>query len=262
MNVVNISGKYTPHKVDKKFIIIPKYAPLYAMIKCCGPTQAPIKSPIAVPIEIIGELLSQRSHAPEIFEVLPIDLGHRKYTDPVKLTLTNYRKSYQEILAESGKSVSVEPPVKDETEKEEILEVTEPAIEKPVKVEETVTENEEVSVEPVVEPTVEPVTEDEVTENVNLVEEANTDTVDVVNEDETVPEEDAQEVVESEEAEELAEEVSQNVDISGLGIEDKADEPEAHVMEMDVIPKDNTPSDPETASNNQQNHKNRKKHRR
>ena len=262
MNVVNISGKYTPHKVDKKFIIIPKYAPLYAMIKCCGPTQAPIKSPIAVPIEIIGELLSQRSHAPEIFEVLPIDLGHRKYTDPVKLTLTNYRKSYQEILAESGKSVSVEPPVKDETEKEEILEVTEPAVEEPVKVEETVTENEEVSVEPVVEPTVEPVTEDEVTENVNLVEEANTDTVDVVNEDETVPEEDAQEVVESEEAEELAEEVSQNVDISGLGIEDKADEPEAHVMEMDVIPKDNTPSDPETASNNQQNHKNRKKHRR
>lgn len=262
MNVVNISGKYTPHKVDKKFIIIPKYAPLYAMIKCCGPTQAPIKSPIAVPIEIIGELLSQRSHAPEIFEVLPIDLGHRKYTDPVKLTLANYRKSYQEILAESGKSVSVEPPVKDEVEKEEIPEVTEPAVEEPVKVEETVTENEEVSVEPVVEPTVEPVTEDEVTENVNLVEEANTDTVDVVNEDETVPEEDAQEVVESEEAEELAEEVSQNVDISGLGIEDKADEPEAHVMEMDVIPKDDAPSDPETTTNNQQNHKNRKKHRR
>ena len=257
MNVVNISGKYTPHKVDKKFIIIPKYAPLYAMIKCCGPTQAPIKSPIAVPIEIIGELLSQRSHAPEIFEVLPIDLGHRKYTDPVKLTLTNYRKSYQEILAESGRSVSVEPPVKpvapvvEDKKKEETPTVTEPAVEEPVKVEETVTENEEVSVEPVVEPTVEPVTEDEVTENVNLVEEANTDTVDVVNEDETVPEEDAQEVVESEEAEELAEEVSQNVDISGLGIEDKADEPEAHVMEMDVIPKDNTPSDPETASNNQ-----------
>lgn len=261
MNVVNISGKYTPHKVNKKFIIIPKYAPLYAMIKCCGPTQAPIKSPVAVPIEIIGELLSQRSHTPEIFEVLPIDLGHRKYTDPVKLTLTNYRKSYQEILAESGKSVSVEPPVKDETEKKEILEVTEPAVEEPVKVEETVTENEEVSEEPVVEATVEPVTEETVTENVNLTTEANTDTVDDVNEDETIPKI-VEDTTESVEVEEPAEEVTSDVDISGLGIEEKVDEPETHVMEMDVIPKDDSPSDPETTTNNQQNHKNRKKHRR
>lgn len=90
----------TKKNVVKKYIKIPKYAPLYAMVKCNGPTTAPIKTPIAVPVEIIGELLAQKFNTPEIYEVIPIDIGHGKYTRPIRLTLENYTKPYSELSAE------------------------------------------------------------------------------------------------------------------------------------------------------------------
>lgn len=89
----------TKKNVVKKYIKIPKYAPLYAMVKCNGPTTAPIKTPIAVPVEIIGELLAQKFNTPEIYEVIPIDIGHGKYTRPIRLTLENYTKPYSELSA-------------------------------------------------------------------------------------------------------------------------------------------------------------------
>lgn len=97
----------TKKNVVKKYIKIPKYAPLYAMVKCNGPTTAPIKTPIAVPVEIIGELLAQKFNAPEIYEVVPIDIGHGKYTRPIRLTLENYTKPYSALSAELESSETV-----------------------------------------------------------------------------------------------------------------------------------------------------------
>ena len=102
--VTRIAPGYPTAKkpVRKKYIKIPKYAPLYAMVKCNGPTAAPIKTPIAVPIDIIGELLAQRFNTPEIYEVVPIDIGHGKFTTPVRLTLENYQKSYGELIGSTA----------------------------------------------------------------------------------------------------------------------------------------------------------------
>ena len=122
--VTRIAPGYPTSKkqVKKKYIKIPKYAPLYAMVKCNGPTTAPIKTPIAVPVEIIGELLAQKFNTPEIYEVVPIDIGHGKYTTPVRLTLENYQKPYGELI---GPVPSVEPPVTEQT--------SDPIVTEPVK---------------------------------------------------------------------------------------------------------------------------------
>ena len=106
MSSIMIENKYTmtTPKVAKKYIIIPKYGPLYAMAKCYAPTSGPIKTPIAIPVTIIGELLNQRIATPEIFEVMVIDKKTNKYSDPVKLTKENYMKSYNDIVSETKSS--------------------------------------------------------------------------------------------------------------------------------------------------------------
>lgn len=149
----------------KKYIKIPAYAPLYAMRKCHGPTTGPIKTPIPVPISIIGELLTQRTSTPRIYEVVPIDPVHKIYSEPVELTLANYKLPYNEIsptpvyFDENGKvvkepTVELVTPATTETvlekKAEEVVEtaeeVKEPVIEEPVVEvsEETATETESV----------------------------------------------------------------------------------------------------------------------
>lgn len=88
-----------------KFIVIPEYAPLYAMRKCFGPLQAPLSKPTPTPIDIIGELLLQSGKEKvSIYEVVPTTNG--KFSKPIQLTLENYDKSYDEIVNPIEKQVS------------------------------------------------------------------------------------------------------------------------------------------------------------
>lgn len=93
----------------RKYIIIPTYAPLYAMSKCFGPTHGPLKKPVITPIDVIGELLHQVG-GPEIFEVkkLADKDGKSTFSKPVKLTLDNYRLPYDEIAGITETSVKPE----------------------------------------------------------------------------------------------------------------------------------------------------------
>ena len=80
----------------RKYIIVPEYAPLYALRKCFGPTKGPLSRPTLVPIDLIGELLHQTGKEKvSIFEVIPEGKG---FSDPVQLTLTNYTLPYEEIV--------------------------------------------------------------------------------------------------------------------------------------------------------------------
>ena len=82
--------------VTRKYIIIPTYAPLYAARKCWGPEHGPLNQPTLFPVDIIGELLKQTgSDKVEIYEVKKDGI---RYTKPVRLTLKNYRLSYDEIV--------------------------------------------------------------------------------------------------------------------------------------------------------------------
>lgn len=80
----------------RKYILIPEYKPLYAMRKCFGPTHGPLAKPCPTPIDIIGELLKQKETV-TIHEVKKIEEG--VFSDPIQLTLDNYMKSYDEIVA-------------------------------------------------------------------------------------------------------------------------------------------------------------------
>ena len=96
----------------RKYIIVPEYKPLYAMAECWGPTHGPLMEPCIVPIDIIGKLLLQSGkEAVNIYEV-------KKGTSlpPVKLTLDNYRKPYEEIagITESAPNVVMITPEPEE----------------------------------------------------------------------------------------------------------------------------------------------------
>ena len=80
----------------RKYILIPEYKPLYAMRKCFGPTHGPLAKPCPTPIDIIGELLKQKETV-TIHEVKKIEEG--VFSEPIQLTLDNYMKSYDEIVA-------------------------------------------------------------------------------------------------------------------------------------------------------------------
>ena len=220
MSIVNTKNRVVTN-LPKKFIIVPKYAPLYAMTKICAPTKGPIKTPIAVPLDIIRELLSQRSGVPEIFEVLPVDPGHGKFSKPVRLTLDNYKKPYKEILAATESEEAVETPVEKKEEKkvEKLVIPEQPIVEAPV-------------VEPVVEVEETPAPiHIEADENLVASEEP---------------------VVEADVSEEVAE-----TETSAEEVIDEFTEPEIEtsVMEIDVIPKTETE---EVSHDNQNNRKNRK----
>ena len=90
----------------RKYIIVPEYAPLYALRKCFGPTKGPLSRPTQVPIDLIGELLHQTGKEKvSIFEVIPEGKG---FSEPVQLTLTNYTLPYEEIV---GKTPDLEDTV-------------------------------------------------------------------------------------------------------------------------------------------------------
>ena len=85
----------------RKYIIIPNYAPLYAMRKCFGPTQAPLTKPTLTPIDIIGELLKQSGREKlTIYEVVRKGSG---FSEPVLLTPLNYKMPYQDIVSGQDK---------------------------------------------------------------------------------------------------------------------------------------------------------------
>lgn len=82
--------------IARKYIIIPEYAPLYAMRDCFGPTHGPLVKPNLTPVDIIGKLFKQSGNEKvTIFEVIKNPDG--TFSTPVQLNPKNYRMSYQEI---------------------------------------------------------------------------------------------------------------------------------------------------------------------
>lgn len=85
-------------KLTRKYILIPEPRPLYAMHRCFGPTHGPLSRPCLTPIDVIGELLKQSGDEKlTIYEVLMNE--DRTTSEPVQLTLTNYKLPYAEIMA-------------------------------------------------------------------------------------------------------------------------------------------------------------------
>lgn len=92
----------------RKYILIPEFRPLYAMRKCYGPTHGPLSEPTPTPVDVIGELLLQKGNeALTIYEV-KVDAKAKTSSEPVRLTLENYTKPYDEI---AGAPVNPEPAV-------------------------------------------------------------------------------------------------------------------------------------------------------
>ena len=82
--------------VTRKYIITPTYAPLYAARKCWGPEHGPLNQPTLFPVDIIGELLKQTGS--EKVELYEVKKDGTRFTKPVRLTLKNYKLSYDEIV--------------------------------------------------------------------------------------------------------------------------------------------------------------------
>lgn len=152
----------------RKYIIIPEYAPLYAMNKCFGPTKGPLDKPTPCPVEIIGELLKQSGN--EKVTIFETKFNENKKTlPPVQLNLDNYKLPYEEIVAmmeanngevpeeksEGLHMEHVESPVTEvyptieprEVKEDEILESVEPAdtsvVSEPISTEDLVTNDPE-----------------------------------------------------------------------------------------------------------------------
>lgn len=105
--------------VARKYILIPNYAPLYAMQKCYGPTQAPLTKPTLTPVDIIGQLMNQTGRERvTIYEVVKTPTG---FSAPVQLTKTNYRLPYEQIagIKEETPVVKIDEPK--ETPKKEFV---------------------------------------------------------------------------------------------------------------------------------------------
>ena len=101
----------------RKYILIPEYRPLYAMRHCWGPSYGPLWKPTLTPVDVIGELLLQSGNEKlSIFEVVKLTNSNR-FSEPVQLSLENYRLPYEEIVARSKQTekpvhgdISVETP--------------------------------------------------------------------------------------------------------------------------------------------------------
>lgn len=110
----------------KKNIIIPEFAPLYAMRKVFGPQTGPIRTPIAVDTAIIEELLDQRPPV-KVFEVKLTNAKTGAYSDKIELTKANFDKNNWEAkTSEPVKEEKVEPPLAEvlKTSAEDIAETT------------------------------------------------------------------------------------------------------------------------------------------
>lgn len=89
-----------------KYIIIPEYKPLYAMRYCFGPTHGPLEKPCPTPIDVIGKLLLQTGNEKlSIYEVKVDPKTHKTVGEPVQLTLTNYKRPYDDIVSGDNKVV-------------------------------------------------------------------------------------------------------------------------------------------------------------
>lgn len=87
----------------RKYILIPEYAPLYAMRECFGVEHGPLKEPTPTPVDVIGKLLLQSGREKvTIYEVIKEGKGFSK---PVQLTKQNYRLSYEEIAGINANDV-------------------------------------------------------------------------------------------------------------------------------------------------------------
>lgn len=131
---------------EKKYIVIPEYKPLYAMKYCYGPTHGPLTEPCPTPIEVIGKLLLQSGNEKlSIYEVKFDPIKRVRLSEPIKLTLTNYKLPYDEIVA--GKAIDIKP-------KETVVIDTKEASESvaPVKEEETLVETKNIEEIPEVKP--------------------------------------------------------------------------------------------------------------
>lgn len=101
----------------RKYILIPEYRPLYAMRHCWGPSYGPLWKPTLTPVDVIGELLLQSGNEKlSIFEVVKLTNSNR-FSEPVQLSLENYRLPYEEIVARSKQTekptngdISIEAP--------------------------------------------------------------------------------------------------------------------------------------------------------
>ena len=159
------------NNVARKYILIPNYAPLYAMQKCYGPTQAPLTKPTLTPVDIIGQLMNQTGRERvTIYEVVKTPTG---FSAPVQLTKTNYRLPYEQIAGVKEETPVVKIDEPKETPKKEFV-PTEVVVDEPeetpaetVVAHESVQVTEEVTLETepaetvkeLVEETSEPVTE-------------------------------------------------------------------------------------------------------
>ena len=95
----------------RKYILIPEYAPLYAMRECFGNEHGPLKEPTPTPVDIIGKLpLKEPTPTPvDIIGKLLLQSGREKLTiyevvkegkgfsKPVQLTRQNYQLPYEQI---------------------------------------------------------------------------------------------------------------------------------------------------------------------
>ena len=86
-----------------KFVVIPTYGPIYSAKKVFGPEWAPLTKPTPFPIPIIGEMLLQSGK--EKLDVYEVVKQGKNWSDPVKLTLENYKLPYEEIVGVEESSV-------------------------------------------------------------------------------------------------------------------------------------------------------------
>ena len=130
--------------VARKYILIPNYAPLYAMQKCYGPTQAPLTKPTLTPVDIIGQLMNQTGRERvTIYEVVKTPTG---FSTPVQLTKANYRLPYEQIAGVKEETPVVKIDEPKETTKKEFV-PTEVVVDEPEETpEETVVAHENVQV--------------------------------------------------------------------------------------------------------------------
>ena len=96
----------------KKYILIPEAYPLHALARVFGPKTGPLSTPTPVPVPVIGELLRQTGKEKvTISEVVPRKVEKitgkiLKFSEPVRLNLSNYTLPYDEIMGKKP----VDPP--------------------------------------------------------------------------------------------------------------------------------------------------------
>lgn len=106
----------------RKHILIPEHRPLYAMRKCFGPTQGPLTQPTPTPVDVIGQLLLQKGkEALTIYEVKVDPTTRKTCSEPVKLTMENYRLPYDEIVGKPDETGELGAIVTDEVGKRAVV---------------------------------------------------------------------------------------------------------------------------------------------